>query len=377
MKKICLFLIFFSIFFLFPITSYADEISDEITSAIENELENFKNSLPQEVIDFFPENTFDGEFSSLIEGINEKSIWNYILDYFFLGIGTVVKTFSLILVLILISSIFAMLGSSFSSESLNNTFSICSVLTVALSVFSLCHSLALNVGNYLKIICNVMSSFAPIMAGLQIISGNISSATVTNASMVLFISLIDGFLIAFMLPLVNLCLMFSCVKALGGIEFSGISKLVKTTFTSVTVFAMSIFMFIFSFKNILSQGADTLTLKTARFAISSFVPLVGASINDALRTVSSSLSLIKNSCGVIAIIAIALIMLPIIIYLFLNKISFGLLATISKMLHCEKQAVILEEADSICLYMLTLVSSSCALFIFAITIFIKTSLGGI
>ncbi len=363
---------------LFSTPILADAIESDITSAIKDELEDFKNSLPKEVINFLPDSVFEGNYSLLLsEGLDEKNIWYYIVDYLFLGIGTTLKSFSGILVLILISSIFEMLSASFSSTALNTAFTMCSVLTIAISVFSLCNSLTTTVSSYISIMCNVMGAFAPIMAGLQILSGNISSATVTNASMVLFISIVDGFLLAFMMPLVNLSLMFGCIKAIGGINFDGISKLVKTTFTSVTVFTMSIFMFIFSFKNILTQGADSLTLKTARFAISSFVPLVGASINDALKTVSSSLSLIKNSCGIIAILAIALIMLPIIIYLFLNKISFGLLASISKMLHCEKQGVILEEASSLTTYMLTLVCVSCALFIFAITIFIKTSLGDV
>ncbi len=361
-------------FFSFSLPIYAESIEDEIISSIDSELEEFKNSLPQEVIDFLPEGVFNGDFSGLLEkGLDEKSFFNYITEYLFAGIGTVLKSFSAILVLILISSIFEMLSSSFSNTALSNTFTICSGLCIALTVFNLCNSLTIYVSTYIEIICNAMSSFAPIMATMQIMSGNVTSATITNASMVLFISIVEGFFVAFMLPLVNLCLMFSCIKALGGIEFGGISKLIRNTFTSVTVFVMSIFMFIFSFKNILAQGADSISIKTAKFAISSFVPIVGASINDALRTVSSSLSLIKNSSGVIAIISIALIILPIIIYVFLNKISFGLLASVSKLLHCEKQSVILEEADSLCSYMLTLLATSSALFIFAITIFIKTS----
>lgn len=374
MKKITLFFIIILIF-LFASPSFATEAESEIISAIGEELKEFKDSLPEEILNFLPNGIFEENFSQLTsKALDEKSIWNYILDYLFLGIKTVIKSFSGILVLILLSSIFEIFSSTFSSVAVSNAFSTCSILCIALTVFSLCNSLATNVNNYIGILCNVMGAFAPIMASLQVMSGNISSATVTNASMVLFISIVDGFLLAFMMPLVNLCLLFSCIKALGGIEFGGISKMVRTTFTSVTVFTMSIFMFIFSFKNILTQGADSLTVKTARFAISSFVPLVGASINDALKTVSSSLSLIKNSCGVLAIIVIALMMLPIIIYIFLNKISFGLLSSISKILQCDKQSAILEEADSLCTYMLTLVASSCALFIFAITIFIKTSL---
>lgn len=375
MKKIYIFFASLVLLSLCPLVVYGNEVEDEITSSIEDELKEFKDSLPDEVVDFLPEGIFEGNFSLLLnEGLDEKSIWSYIIDYFFAGLGTVLKSFSGILVLILISSVFEMLGSSFSNSALSSAFTICSGLCIALTVFNLCYSLATAVSTYIETICSVMTSFAPIMAILQIMGGGITSAGITNAAMVLFISVVDGFLVAFMLPLVNLCLMFSCIKGLGGIEFGTISKLVRNTFTSVTVFVMSVFMFIFSFKNVLSQGADSLSIKTARFAISSFVPIVGASINDALRTVSSSLSMIKNSCGILAIICIALIMLPIIIYVFLNKISFGLLASVSKMLHCEKQAVILEEADSLCSYMLTLVCTTCALFIFAITIFIKTSL---
>lgn len=374
MKKILLFLFVFLFVFCFSLPSFGESVENEIISSIDTELEDFKNSLPQEVIDFLPEGVFDGDFSNLLEkGLNEKLFFEYVIEYLFSGIGTVLRSFSAILVLILISSIFEMLGSSFSNTALSNTFTICSGLCIALTVFNLCHSLATNVSTYIEIICNVMSAFAPIMATMQIMSGNITSATISNASMVLFISIVEGFFVAFMLPLVNLCLMFSCIKALGGIEFGGISRLIRNTFTSVTVFVMSIFMFVFSFKNILAQGADSISIKTARFAISSFVPIVGASINDALRTVSSSLSLIKNSSGILAIISIALIILPIIVYVFLNKISFGLLASISKLIHCEKQSIILEEADALCSYMLTLLATGSALFIFAITIFIKTS----
>ena len=66
-------------------------------------------------------------------------------------------------------------------------------------------------------------------------------------------------------------------------------------------------MFVFSYKSILAQGQDSLSLKTARFAISSFVPIVGSSINEALRAVTSSISILKSSSGIAAIIVIALL----------------------------------------------------------------------
>lgn len=374
MKKFITFIFIIVFIVSFSSSAFANETQKEILDSIDDKLDGFTSTLPDYIIDFLPNEVLSGDYNAIIsEGLDEARLIEYIIDYLLLGINKTITIFSSILVLLLISSILNTLSASLSNSSLSFAFNLCSSLCVALTVFNVCVSIASYVTQYTKILCQVMSSFAPIMTSILIMSGKISTATITNATMILLISITDGFLIACMLPLIKICMMFSCVKSIGGVEFGGLSKLVRNTFTSVTVFIMSLFMFIFSFKNILTQGADTVSLKTARFAISSFVPIVGASINDALRTLASSISLIKSSCGVLAILIIALIMIPIIIYIFLNKISFGLLAGISRVIKCDNQASILEEADSLCSYMLTLTICTCVLFIFAITIFIKTS----
>ncbi len=369
------FLIFFILFvIILSQCAFADDVSDKITSSIDKELEDFKNSLPDEVIEFLPDDVFKGDFSALLsDSLSVSSFWELIISYLFSGIDRVLKFFASILVLILISSIFTTLSTNFSSGAVKNTFHICSTLCISITVFNICISICEMVSSYLNTLTGVMGAFSPIMTAMYIMSGNISSATVGNASILLFISIVDGFLVVMMLPLVKVCMAFSFVNFIGGKHFGNLPKIIKTTFTSVTVFIMSIFMFVFSFKNVLSQGVDSLSIKTARFAISSFVPIVGASINDALRTVSTSISFIKSSCGIIAIIAIAVIMLPLIIFLFLNKLSFGILGSVSKMVGCEEQGSILEEASSICTFLLTLVCCTCVLFIFALTLFIKSS----
>ena len=374
MKKL-LFLLFATLFFVFSfIPVYATNAQDNIADSIEDELSNFKNSLPEYVLDFIPEDVFNGEFSLLLDkGLDEGKLWEYIIDYLFAGINKVIKSFSIVLVLILISSIFDILSSTFKNSTIKLAFSTCSSLSIGITVFNICVSLCNLTSDYINGLCQAMNAFAPIMASMQIMSGNISSATLSSSIMILFISITESFLVVFMMPLVKICMMLCCAKSLGGIEFSGISKIVRNTFSSVTIFVMSIFMFIFSFKNILTQDADRLSIKTARFAISSFVPMVGASINEALRTVSTSLTIIKNSCGIVAILVIALIMLPIIIYVFLNKLCFGLLCGIAKTIDCGIESGILEEADSLCTYMLTLIACTCTLFIFVIAIFIKTT----
>ena len=373
MKKIGL-IIF--VIFLFIQHVSADEIDSQISKEIEDELLDFKNTLPKSTQDFIGEDILNGNFEGLLgQDLSEKSFLELAVNYLLSGLVSVLNCFSSLLALLLVLALFNSLSNS-TKGTLESTFSICSTLTTSLAVFKICASLAATTYTFMETLCNVSTAFIPIMIATMTLSGNISSAVITNGSMILFIRIIEEFLLKFLLPIVYMCLAFGCVKSLNScIDLSGISKTVKTVFTSVTVFVMSIFMFVLSFKSTIGQGADSLKIKTARFAIGNLVPIVGASVNDTLRTLSASLSLLKASCGTIAIIAIAVITLPVIINLFLNKISFSLLSIISGALGGSGEKSILDEADSICSFLLTLAACTSVLFIFGLSIYIKTGTG--
>lgn len=368
------FLLFINIAILTTVI-VAKEPSEMIMDSISNELDTFKNSLPNEVLEFLPSEIWDGEFSKLLnDEFNESNLMSLILDFLFVGLNSALKSFSSILIILIISSIFYTLSNSFSSNSIKNSFNIASSICVSILIFNLCTSLSNNTQNYINGICKVMECFAPLMTSLYILTGNVTSGGIASASLILFISIVEKFLVLFMLPIINICMCFSIIKTLGAyFDLSGLSKILKNTFTGVTVFVMSVFMFVLSCKSILSQSADSISIKTAKFAISSFIPIVGGTVNDALRTVTSSISLIKNSCGIIAIIVIAILILPSIISLLIHRLLFNLTSSIAKCLKCNNEAVILDEATSICGFLLALVLCTCILFIFALTILIKTT----
>lgn len=373
MKKIYILLII-PFILLFAIPCSGTDVSNEIAGELNDELDNFQNTLPDYVKDFFQNEALSSDYSKLLgDSLNEKDFLSLTIDYLTAGLSVTVKSFAEILLLLIITGIFNTLKSSAISNSTGFSFAVLSTLSISLSVFKIIASLAESSITYITTLSNVMNSFTPIMIGISIMTGSTSSAIISSSSMLLFISFIESFLVKFMVPLVTTCLCFGCISSLtSSCDFSGISKTIKTTFSSVTVFTMSVFMFVFSYKSTLAKGVDTLSIKTARFAISSFVPLVGASVNDALKSVTASLSLVKSTSGTIGIIAIIVLMLPIIIHLFLNKLSFSILSSVSKLLGAENTSGILNEADGICSFLLTLVASTCVLFIFALTIFINT-----
>ena len=373
MTKKFIFIIIISLLFTTPI--YAEDVTDDITSSIKGELSDFKSSLPDYILDYLPDELFNEDFSDLHNGKIDHNIFlNSALNSALAEMPNILRSTSILLVMIVIISIFNTMSRSFESGTLKNVYLICSSLCISLSIYSFVTEMSNSAISYMKSLCSVMNAFTPIMTVLQIMNGQISTAALSNTSMMLFISVIENVLVYLMNPIVRLCICFSIVKAINNsIDIGGIVKFIKGSFITLTVFTMMIFNFVFSFQNTLTQSADSLGMKTAKFAIGSFIPIVGPSINEALRTVTSSISYIKNSCGVIAMIALVLLTLPIVISFYLKKKSLDICASISSMLGCDKESALISEASGICSFILALVSCTSIFFILSLTIFIKTS----
>lgn len=373
MKRI---LLLFLIVFLLVIPVSAEKAAeDEIIDIVDDELSKFESSLPDYVKDFLPNEVFDGDFSSIINNeIGQSSFLEYTINYLLSFLPSTIKSFSNLLVLILISSIFNVMKESFMSDGLKTAFSMCSTLCISISVFSIISTILSRSIDFIGALCGAMNSFAPVMSILYIISGSITSAAISNASMMLFLSIIENFIVYGLAPIVNICLCFSIVSSIScGTDLTGIAKSIKNMFTSICVFLVSIFSFVMSYQSVLSRSADSLSLRTARFAIGNFIPVVGGFVSDSIATISSSLGLIKSSCGTIAIIVILLLTIPIIISIWLNKISFSLCSGISKALSVDRDAQVFDEACTICSFILAIVTLCSVIFIFALTIFIKSS----
>ena len=78
-------------------------------------------------------------------------------------------------------------------------------------------------------------------------------------------------------------------------------------------FTMSVFTAILTMQSIISSSADSAGVKATRFAISSFVPLVGGALSEAYQTVRGCMGMLKSGVGVFAILATGTIYLPAII----------------------------------------------------------------
>ena len=90
---------------------------------------------------------------------------------------------------------------------------------------------------------------------------------------------------------------------------------------------MSIFITVMSLNTIVTSSMDNVSKKALKFSVSSFVPVVGGVLSEAITTFSGSLELLRSGAGVFVIIASAMIILPVLMECILWQMSLFVLSS--------------------------------------------------
>lgn len=141
---------------------------------------------------------------------------------------------------------------------------------------------------------NTSIAFKPMLATLT----TTISITVTSLVMPLFIAAI----------------IFSIVGNLSSnVKLAKLTKFFKSCASVILSGVFSIFITYLSFQGLTSSISDSISIKTMKFAMQSYVPMVGGYLSDGFDLMMASVVLIKNSFGfVIMLMIFALIFAPII-----------------------------------------------------------------
>jgi len=89
-----------------------------------------------------------------------------------------------------------------------------------------------------------------------------------------------------------------------------------------------VFTGVLTVKSVIAGAGDSLSLRSAKFVISTFVPVAGSALGDSLVAVSSGMKYVKGTIGAFGLIAGGFIFIPVIIQnlLWLACTGFGIYA---------------------------------------------------
>ena len=224
---------------------------------------------------------------------------------------------------------------------------------------------------------NFMNTLIPIVITLMLTTGNIASANLMQPILIFVITFMGNFITGIIIPLVLISTSLGIISKISDkIQIDKLSKFFKSSVIWVLGVILTIFVGLVSVEGSLSSSVDGITAKTAKAAVSSFIPVVGKILGDAVDTVIGCSSILKNATGIIGIIIIiGIVALPIIKLTVLMGIYY-LGSALCQPIADSKIISLLEQMGDTFKTLLAILCSVSVMFIIGTTLVIKISNSG-
>jgi len=367
----------------FPKTEDSESTTIDILSEIYDQVNanRVRDNMPETAREYL--NSDNGNQDLNIADISGKFSFGFIFNIVarLLGglISVVVKNFIPVIAFIILSSVIGVLKNLNGNDGKNNFSEILNfvlILCLASAVFYNVRDCFYTAKQFLEDIHVYMMTMIPVMASLSTLSGNIAAAAANSTGLYVVLNVIEAMSNSIILPVLQICFALSFAKQLTAstdtVNLSGISSYMRSVLNWIFIFIMTILTAVLTFQNILASSADTVTARTAKFAVTSFVPVVGSMIGDVSRTIMGSIGVVKSVTGIFGVLVIIITLLPPLITVVLNKLMLKISGAFALILGMDKEADFLKEMGSLLDITVAVMVSVAVVFIFDITVFIKT-----
>lgn len=364
MKKIILII---ALLFAFSISTGAEGYSEQLEQSNIDEL-----PLDSNIEEFFDSQNISIYDSDWVNKLSAGNLFTFLFDTLKENGKTPVLTGLSILGIILLLAVFRLF---FENEKNSNMLSFVGVSLSAGAVLLPIFSVITGAARTLKSGAQFMLSFIPIYSTVLYASGKpVTSAA--SGSILLAASEALMWLASYVItPILSAYLAVSlCTNVSPAVNMTGVSEFMKKCVCWALGLVMTIYMGILSVQSTVNSSADSLALKTGKFMVGSFVPVVGGAVSEALGTVESCMGLLRSSVGIYGIVVLALMLLPTIAELLLWRAVLLLVSSAGTVFECPKITAVLKAADSAVAFLLGILLICAIAFIVSLTVI--TAAGG-
>lgn len=214
---------------------------------------------------------------------------------------------------------FSALESFFKKRAILHAFQYIVYTLCAVSITASVYTILSAAQTYMHDFSVVFGTWIPTFGTVTASCGNVASATANGVFLSAFFSAMQ-FLLHTGLPyFYTLFCGFAILDAvMGNGKIITLATAVKNFLFGALIFFTAIFCIILCFQNLAAINTDSVFGRTLRLVVSRTIPIVGATVGEALRIVSGSMIQIKNSLGIAAVLFLLGIFIPVFISLFCN-----------------------------------------------------------
>jgi len=240
-----------------------------------------------------------------------------------------------LIIICIITGLLASLVTGFGSDNASDTASVISLFIAAGISMSAFYEVYQMCKDAVSAMTGLMSASFPVMFGLTVASGGAASGTVMDTVLSGAVSVFSVIILKVLLPLVFVSCVLVIANSIGKKSYvKKLSQFMRNGALFCTGFLITVFSGLSVIQGMMSKSADNILLKTAKYSIDNFVPVVGGFTADSLEMILNCIKSVRNGVGIAGVLILLLI------------IAAPLVKTVMIVLVFKLTAVILEPAGN-------------------------------
>ncbi|SCG83307.1 Stage III sporulation protein AE [Proteiniborus sp. DW1] len=382
-KKICVLVLMTVMILFFSSNVFAGDgdtlsldqlIEKQMESLKIDELEQLVREINNTTKDALPEINFKEFIVSLIKGekiLDGGKLLNGILKIIFSEVIANSSLLAKLLILGIICSIFTNIQSAFESDAVGEVaFYVCYLILISLSIKSFV--IAMNITwKAINDMVALMQVLLPILLTLLVAVGGITTSSLFKPVILGVVSIVSTLMKDIILPLIFYSTVVGIIcKISSRIKITKISSIIRQISIVIIGVSLTIFIGIISIQGTMTAKVDGVTIRTAKFAVDKFIPIVGKFLSDVMETVVGCSMVLKNAVGSIGMVSLFFIciipIIKIISLIFIYKVAGALVEPITN----SKIVDSFNEISKSLIMLLATVTSVGVMFFIAVTIII-------
>ena len=291
-------------------------LSEDLNGAVVDELKEIDFSGFNDVINefnskktnIFSIESIKGKVYSIISGESAVNYTNFFASLCSNLVELVAKYLPMISIIIgigVISNLLNGIKSKFNEKSTGDLISLVCFLSVCVLVIGIITNLTKSTGNAINSMVTQMNVLFPILLTLMIGLGANASAGAFKPIVAIISTYVADFFNYFILPLFMISFVFGIISNMSdNVKLDKFNSFISSLFKWSVGLVFTLFFAIFSLQGIAVGSFDSLSIRTTKYTIKSYVPVMGGYLSDGMDLIMSSTLLIKNAVGLVGVLMI-------------------------------------------------------------------------
>ena len=322
MKKLLLFIPIFLLigFCLFPLAAIGEEegaAENEVREELEEKVSEGLDAIDfSELEEWAKQYGADAAFSQGVEEmvravlngeftLGAERLSSVILNAVTGGIKSCIPAFAAIFAIAVMTSMMQGLSSGFLKDNTREIvhFACYAAIIVILSVQIT--AVVIQVKEIVEGMCGFMQAVFPVLLTLITVLGSSAAAGVYSPLMAALSVGIGSVISSLVLPCFVAAVVLSIVGNISSnIKLGRLTKFFKSVAVFVLAGAFSLFAAFLTMQGLTGGIADSISVKTAKFAVQSYIPILGGYLSDGLDLALTGIILIKNAFGLVSVLVL-------------------------------------------------------------------------